>query len=123
MGLCVLGALLFLWVARTQALAMLRYTRAEDAERTVRPEQLSVVEKIKVVFTGVSVPRPENSTDPNSLKLPFETLQVVNGRGDTLEVWRIPLASATVSPLAPRVLMFHGYAASKDTLLSTALQF
>ncbi len=120
---CIIGTLLFLWVARTQAIAMLHYTRAEGAKRTARPEQLSVREKIKVVLNGVSVPRPENSTDPNSLRLPFETLDVINGRGDTLEVWRIPFASATVSPSAPRVLMFHGYAASKDSLLSTALQF
>ena len=120
---CISSVLLFLWVARTQAIAMLHYTRAEGVERTARPEQLSMRQKASVIFSGVSVPRPENSIDPNSLNLPFESLHIANSRGDTLEVWRIPYATATVSPSAPRVLMFHGYAASKDSLLSTALYF
>jgi len=120
---CGLGVLLFLWVARTQAIAMLHYTRAPGVERTAAPENLSMLRKAGIIFSGVSIPRPENSTDPNSVNMPFEAFEVDNGRDDILEIWRIPVASPAASLAAPRVLMFHGYAASKVSLLTTAEEF
>ena len=117
-----LGCVLFLWIARTQARAMFRFVDAQGAERTARPEHLSLFEKTGVILGGVTVPRPENTSDPKATHgLDFETHQLANDRGDTLEYWTIPGESRDSS--APLVLLFHGYAASKESLLPCAAEF
>lgn len=50
--------------------------------------------------------------------LPFSTHRIVNSSGETLEAWHV-----AGSGDAPVVLMFHGYAVSKSTMLSTAQAF
>lgn len=130
----VVGTALMAWIARTQARAMFRFVTKDEAQRTERPEHLSMLEKAAVIAGGVTVPRPQNTTDPAAEGLAFETFAVDNERGDTLEIWRIPApagptkkaeaASSDTAPVpAPRVLMFHGYAASKESLLPAAKQF
>lgn len=129
--LAAVGALLsvglLLFVARTQARAMFRYVDLPPEMRTARPESLTLAAKARVLLAGVTVPRPQNSTDPRSaFGWEFESLEIDNGRGDRLEIWRIPTErSETTGPpevTAPLALMFHGYAGSKESLLPAAAQ-
>ena len=100
-------------VARNQARAMTEFL--ESGVRTQKPEDLSPWEKAKIIFSGVTVPRPRNSKTPADFGLPYEEVSFPNGVGDTISAWVI----GAESPVAV-VLLFHGYAASKDSLLPTA---
>lgn len=99
-------------VAFMQARAM---TQFAGGERTARPEELGFVDSAAVIISGVRVPRPENVTTPAALGLPFETFRFPSGSGATLEAWYIPGGNERLV-----VALFHGYAASKSTLLNIA---
>lgn len=103
-------------LAYRHARAMLTFDSA--APRTASPQALSLVEKLKVVACGVSVPRPENQRTPDALGLPFTTLRLRASDGVGLEAWQIDAPQ-------PRgtVLLFHGYAASRASLLGEAQAF
>lgn len=103
-------------VAFMQARAMTRFV--ESGRRTPRPEQLSLIDKIGVVVSGVSVPRPRNADTPAKFALPFTTHRVPGNDGVVLDAWHIPGKDDR-----SLILMFHGYAVSKTTLLSTARAF
>ncbi len=125
-GMLFSGGLL-LAVARTQARAMFHYVDLPLEMRTARPESLSLGSKMKVLFGGVTVPRPQNHSDPRSAHgWDFDRIEIDNGRGENLEVWRIPSGrtgyAASSAEGAPLALMFHGYAASKGSLLPAAVQ-
>jgi len=100
-------------VAYLHAHAMLNFT--ERGARTARPEQLSIVRKAKTLLTGVNIPRPQNSSTPSDYGLEFETHRVVVSDTISLEAWYVPRAESRGV-----VLMFHGYAASKSSLLPEA---
>jgi len=99
-----------------QARAITRF--AETGERTGRPEQLSVLDRITVLVSGVNIPRPVNRRTPGDFKLAFETHRFPSGNGATLEAWFLPGENDRLV-----VALFHGYAASKSTLLTTAQAF
>ncbi len=103
-------------VARRQARAFLEFEAS--GELTRRPEQLSAREKLRVLFTGVTIPKPENTWSPADFGLPYETIEVETEDGATLSVWVIP----ATQPLGT-VALFHGYSQSKDGLLHAAAQF
>jgi alpha-beta hydrolase superfamily lysophospholipase len=102
-------------LAFMQARAMTRF--AETGERTGRPEQLSVLDRLTVLVSGVNIPRPANKRTPGDFKLSFETHRFSNG-GVTLEAWFLPGENDRLV-----VALFHGYAASKSTLLTAARAF
>ena len=103
-------------VAFMQARAMTRFT--ESGERTARPEQLSSLETAAIFISGVHVPRPQNSRTPAAVGLPFETHRFPSENGATIEAWYIPGKDERLV-----VALFHGYAASKSTLLAAARVF
>lgn len=103
-------------LAFMQARAMTRF--AESGERTGRPEQLSLLDRLSVIVAGVSIPRPVNNRTPGDFGLSFETLRFPNGGGETIEAWFLP-GNSERSVIA----LFHGYAASKSSLISTARVF
>jgi alpha-beta hydrolase superfamily lysophospholipase len=84
----------------------------DTGTRTARPEELSLPEKVWVVLTGVTVPRPTNERTPQDANLRYEMRLIEIGKGEKLEAWYVPAEG-------PRglVLMFPGYAMSKDSLL------
>lgn len=82
-------------------------------ERTASPEALSGVERVAVLLTGVSLPRPTLSRTPGDLGLPFTTERFPTTEGETLEAWWLPQPGPPVG----RVLVFHGYGAARDSLL------
>jgi pimeloyl-ACP methyl ester carboxylesterase len=102
-------------VAFLHARAMTHF--AERGERTRKPEALSAGEKIAALLRGVTIPRPANDGTPASCGLSYETVRFAS-LGAELEAWRVPR-----EPCRGRVLLFHGYAASKSSLLSVALEF
>jgi uncharacterized protein len=91
---------------------------ADGGPRTLKPEALNSLQKLKVLFTGVTLPRPVNLKTPHDFEMPFEKVMLANSRGIQLEAWRIrrPDSKGTV-------ILFHAYTAGKDSLLSAAKQF
>lgn len=114
---CVL-AVVFIAVnlmAYMQARAMLVFTATDS--RTASPEQLTSIAKLKVLLTGVNIPRPENSETPADFGVAFEKHHTTNLQNHTLEMWYVPGINEEVL-----ILLFHGYASSKDSLLPVAKQ-
>ena len=88
---------------------------SESKTRTPKPEELSWPLRAKVLITGVDLPRPTNNLTPRDLDLRFALYRFPNGQGDELEAWHIPAGSSDIL-----FLVFHGYGASKGSMLSTA---
>ncbi|HEY2918201.1 MAG TPA: alpha/beta fold hydrolase [Candidatus Binatia bacterium] len=103
-------------LAFMQARAMTRFT--DGGTRTARPEQLTFLDVAAVFISGVNVPRPQNRRTPAALDLPFETHRFSSGNGSTLEAWYVPGNDERLI-----VVLFHGYAASKSTILNAARVF
>jgi hypothetical protein len=93
------------------------FTHFVAGERT-RPQLLSLGDKVEVLLRRVEVARPRNRLTPGSVGLSYERHVFPGGRGVPLEAWLVPRT-------APRgtVVLFHGYAASKDSQLREAQAF
>jgi dipeptidyl aminopeptidase/acylaminoacyl peptidase len=91
---------------------------AETGEGKARPEQLRVFDKITVWLSGVTIPRPQNRHTPADLKLDYETHRFVSSHDSLVETWYIPGEDGL-----PLIALFHGYAASKSSLLTAAQVF
>jgi uncharacterized protein len=109
-----LAALAFLNLAAyRQAYVMTHFAAAGD--RTERPEALSLAQKLRAVFLGVHVSRPTNTASPESVGLAFTVHRFPTTDDQQLEAWYCD------SPARRGlVLLFHGYAAAKDSLLNEA---
>jgi len=119
LGLFLLGGLILLnLIAYMHAHAMTHFT--PSGSRTPNPEDLSKWQKVRVVFCGVNIPRPVNETDPGRLELPFETRHLRTKDDVNLEGWYIPPPEPGAKGL---VALFHGYSASKASLLREAHAF
>lgn len=103
-------------LAFMQARAMTRFV--EDGERTARPERLSLVERVGVILSGVNIPRPRYTITPAKYNLDFQVHRFVNSTNVTLGAWYVP-----GDDNRPLVLLFHGYAVTKSSLLTTARVF
>ena len=103
-------------IAFMQARAMTRFTGG--GERTAKPEWLNFFDAASVIISGVNVPRPQNTRTPAALDLPFETHRFSSGNGSTLEAWYVPGNDERLI-----VVLFHGYAANKSTILNAARVF
>lgn len=110
-----LACVLVNFIAYQQAYHFTHYAQ----DQNVRPfESLSLLEKIGAGLVGIDVPRPINHRTPASVGLAYEVKQIDLANEDYLEGWYIPRPDAR-----GLVLLFHGYAGSKDTLLAPALIF
>lgn len=114
----ITGLLVFAFIginrwAYVQVEAMTHFSTG--GTKTAPPEKLSLAGKIKVLFTGVTFPRPENRQTPGDFQLSFRTFKYPSADTQILEAWSI------FHP-EPRcvVLMFAGYGASKASLLPEA---
>jgi len=81
--------------------------------KRLKPEDLSLFQKAKVLFTGVSNPKPKNETLPQS---PYEVIKIESH--EPLEGWLIEAEK-------PKgvVILFHGYSGSKSGILNYGLAF
>ncbi len=113
--LLIVGFISMNAMAYMHASAMVEFT--DSHTRTQSPEELSLGAKFKVLLFGINLPRPENKQTPTDKGLPYDTHRYPGAEGHTLEAWSIPGANDDIL-----IILFHGYADSKDTLLLTAKQ-
>lgn len=86
--------------------------------RTAQVERLDWLDRVWVLFQGPVLPRPENRQTPQDVGLNFTTDSVPGAHGTRVEFWTIP-----AQPAHGTVLLFHGYAGAKDSLLAPARAF
>ena len=103
-------------VAFLHARAMSHFKAA--GERTLAPEKLSPGGKAWVLLTGVKIPKPANAKSPKDFGLEFETVRFAGAKGLKIEAWWVRRAEGKGV-----VVLFHGYSASKDSLLEAAKEF
>lgn len=92
-----------------------RFTHFEESSgsRTKDPSELSSLDKATVVLTGIDNPRPSHKAHP---VVPFTTINI--GNEEKLEAWKIDIPESKGT-----ILMFHGYAGEKSSLLSRSTEF
>jgi len=103
-------------LAYSHASTMLRFVDA--APRTATPEQLGFRSKIKVLLSGVSIPRPAGHRRPAELAPDCQVLSVPGPSGIKLASWYCDRGKGT-----PVVILFHGYSAEKTSLMGEARAF
>lgn len=108
--------LLLNFIAFMHAHAMTHF--AAEGTRTTSPESLTALQKAKVLFTGVNIPRPTNHQTPEAIGLAFETHGFTAADATELEAWYLPCSQTSTI-----VVMFHGYASCKTNLLPEARAF
>jgi alpha-beta hydrolase superfamily lysophospholipase len=103
-------------VAWRHAHAMTHFTG--PGNRSQSPEELSAAQKIATLLAGVKVSRPENRSTPIETGLDYETVSFTGAHNLSIEAWLIeaPASKGTI-------LLFHGYASAKDSLIPTARAF
>jgi dipeptidyl aminopeptidase/acylaminoacyl peptidase len=106
-------------IAWMQARSMTHYVA--EGERTAKPEKLSFLDKLKLLVTGVQVPRPTNQTTPASEGLPFQTYRIPLNTQESLETWFVPANVARNRQEI--VLLFPPYTGSKASVLAPAKVF
>jgi len=82
--------------------------------RTKGPDELDWQEKLAILLTGVTNPKPLLTHFPAKK---YETIRLV--KTDTLEGWDIPTATSAKGV----VLLFHGYAGCKSDMLKQSEVF
>jgi uncharacterized protein len=103
-------------IAFMQARAMTHFT--DGGSRTQPPERLSFFQKVDILFTGVRMPRPTNTSTPAALGLKFETIRFGGATNSDCEAWFIPSPGAKAI-----VLEFPPYTAPKEAVLGAAHEF
>lgn len=81
--------------------------------RTSKPEQLNLSKKLKILFNGVTIPRPTHTNQPTK---PFKTIYLQSH--EKIEGWLIE----TPNPKGT-VIIFHGYSSNKSRILNYANEF
>lgn len=110
----VMGALVVAnVVAYIHAYKFTHFTTAV-AQRTGDPETLSLGSRVKILFTGIDNPRPAHKLQPEPGL--YETVWVHSPR--KLECWRSKTRGTRGT-----VILFHGYAGEKSSLLERADEF
>jgi alpha-beta hydrolase superfamily lysophospholipase len=86
---------------------------AANVSRTKDPTVLSIPDKIKILLTGIDNPKPHLLSNP---RYPFTS--IILYADDSIKCWSI-----TVPDSKGTVILFHGYAGEKSSLLGRADQF
>jgi uncharacterized protein len=87
----------------------------EKVEKTKSPEKLSTLDKLKALVFGVSNPKPKNKKNPTHH---FKTLTLQSNK--KIEVWHITPNDSTKKGT---VVVFHGYAGEKSSMLDKSDEF
>lgn len=88
---------------------------AEAGSRTSKPEDLSVWQTLLVLVAGVTIPKPANTATPDAFDLSYETHYLDGHNPVELEAWYVPHPQSQAT-----VVMFHGYATAKSSMLAEA---
>jgi alpha-beta hydrolase superfamily lysophospholipase len=83
-----------------------------------RPESISYADMARMAWSGIHLPRSVNRYTPADIDLPYVTCTIPIDDRQYLEAWRIEHTRAR-----GLVTMFHGYSASKASLLTEARLF
>jgi hypothetical protein len=103
-------------LAYRHAHAMMHF--AASNPRTGEPETLTAGQKLRVLFSGVNLPRPRASVSTASLGTACQSISVDCSNGVRLGAWYCPAADQ-----GPLVVLFHGYAGEKTGTLREAKVF
>ncbi len=79
----------------------------EKIDKTKDPKRLSVSQKLKVLFLGISNPRPELTNFPENN---YETIKIKSNKD--IECWMIKTENSKGT-----VVLFHGFSGNKSTLI------
>lgn len=114
--LALVGLLLVNGVAWMQAWSLTHFAITTQLPRRMR--EMSLPEVVWAAVSGVPLPRPGNRHTPRDMGLPYRIYRLSMRGGGWVEAWW------TAHP-QPRgvVLLFSGYATSKDILLRPAQAF
>jgi uncharacterized protein len=93
-----------------QARSMTHYVAT--TKRTDKPEKLSLIDKARIILTGVQLTRPINHKTPQDVGLTYETHGIALTNQEQLETWFVPAQSSRGI-----VLLFPPYGGSKQSLL------
>ncbi|NET11146.1 MAG: alpha/beta fold hydrolase [Symploca sp. SIO2B6] len=85
--------------------------------RTQSPEALGPLARIRILLTGVQLPRPTATPPPTDLGFQFEVLTFASDSGHQLEAW---YAQATQGDSTSLFILFHPYGGSKTNMVAIA---
>ncbi len=102
--------ILFLLINAVAFMHAWKFTHFGSAAETRTTHDLSFIQKIMIVLTGVNNPRPSLRSQP---EVPYETLRIRSNV--LLEAW---LMKTEISK--GTVLIFHGYGGEKSSMLDKA---
>lgn len=115
-GLAVLAIFLVLnIVAYRHAWRMTHFV--STGTRTATPGKLSFVGKMKTLILGVEIPRPVVDAVKAEFPQPSRTVHFTARDGVKLTAWDIPSSAEREQGV---MVMFHGYAVSRSSLLGDA---
>lgn len=86
-----------------------------NVSRTKDPSELTFVDKIKTLAMGIDNPKSQPVATPT---LPFETVTLYSE--DSIKCWHIKTPTTETNGT---VILFHGYAGEKSSLLNRSEQF
>jgi uncharacterized protein len=90
-----------------------------DVERTKKPEQLNLGEKLKALFLGANIPRPTNKSVPNAY---YETVYLQSNK--KIECWYLNKNNlAKPDSVKGTIIICHGYGGKKSAMLDKAQVF
>src|SRR6187549_2363423 len=91
-----------------------RFTHFSDANfEREDPATLSFFAKVQLIFTGIEIPKPRNINQPRQA---FETIKIQSTK--QLDCWKIQTPDSRGT-----IVMFHGYAGEKSSLLERSEEF
>jgi alpha-beta hydrolase superfamily lysophospholipase len=111
-----MGFVLLNILAYRHAHAMMYFTA--NGTRTRQAETLSRAEKIRVLFSGIELPRPVADTTLASLGPEWEAATITCTNGVRLGAWYC--AGSKTNQL---VILFHGYSGEKSSMVGSANAF
>ena len=114
--LLVVGFAVLNVVAYNQAYAMSHFS--QGGARTDKPEMLSFTDRLKVLVTGVNLPRPATRRSPDALAPDCKELVISEGDSLRLSTWYVDHGGQT-----PLAIFFHGYEAEKSSEIGEARVF
>lgn len=85
----------------------------DKTEKTDSPQKLTTTQKIKTLIFGVNNPRPENNAKPTR---EYETVKLNSNK--EIECWSIDAENSKGT-----VVLFHGFASDKSSMLDKAEVF
>lgn len=103
-------------LAYRHAYAMMHFS-SKNA-RTQKPENLNLMQRFRVLSSGVSLPRPKTSAAPSDLSSTTRSLFLDGTNGIKLGAWHCP-----GSDEKNLVILFHGYGGEKSGTMHEARVF